>query len=195
MSGASGSDRAGRSSVVTTGTSSPLHAAMPRAARAGAVGSGEPVVDMDPLGCDAEPGQGVALRSEVLLVGGDPGVADQQSAHRLSVRVSTPHRAFHRAGLTGITEQQRSSACGCSEAVPVGVPLRALVASANRPFHSRATRRSRGRVVLLSSRSSGLDLRSRVFVRSKRPTPRLSAARLRAPKEERGECPASALRE
>jgi hypothetical protein len=35
------------------------------------------VVDVDPLGGDAERGEGVALRGEVLFVGGDPGVADQ----------------------------------------------------------------------------------------------------------------------
>lgn len=44
---------------------------------AGAVGAGESVVDVDPVGVDAESGQGVALSGEVLAVGGDPGVADQ----------------------------------------------------------------------------------------------------------------------
>jgi len=47
----------------------------------GPIGSGQPVVDIDPLGRDTKRGQRVALRGQVLFVGGDPGVADQQSAH------------------------------------------------------------------------------------------------------------------
>ena len=46
-----------------------------------AVRAGEAVVDVDPLGRHAERLQGVALRGEVLLVGGDARVADQQPGH------------------------------------------------------------------------------------------------------------------
>jgi hypothetical protein len=45
-----------------------------------AVGAGEAVVDVDPVGLDAEFGEGVALGGEVLAVGGDPRVADQRGA-------------------------------------------------------------------------------------------------------------------
>jgi hypothetical protein len=62
------------------------------------MGAGQPVVDVDPLGRDAERGQGVTLRGEVLLVGGDPGVADQQSAHGGCVPLASLHRAFHFTG-------------------------------------------------------------------------------------------------
>jgi hypothetical protein len=37
------------------------------------------VVDVDALGRDAKLGQGVALGGEILLVGGDARVADQQA--------------------------------------------------------------------------------------------------------------------
>lgn len=50
-------------------------------------GAGEPVVNVDPLGRYAEGCQGVTLGGEVLGVGGDPGVADQQSAHRAVSRM------------------------------------------------------------------------------------------------------------
>jgi hypothetical protein len=39
------------------------------------------VVDVDALGRDAEHLEGVALSCEVLLVGGDAGVADVQAGH------------------------------------------------------------------------------------------------------------------
>ena len=38
------------------------------------------MVDVDPIGLDAETGQGVALGSEVLLIGGASGVPDKQRA-------------------------------------------------------------------------------------------------------------------
>ena len=48
------------------------------------------MVDVDPLGRDAERGEGVALSGEVLGVGGAAGVADQQSGHRGSLPVMAP---------------------------------------------------------------------------------------------------------
>ncbi len=55
-----------------------------------AVGSGQPLVDVDPLGGHAERSERIALSSEVLLVGGDPGVADFEFTHRHSVPHSPP---------------------------------------------------------------------------------------------------------
>ena len=48
---------------------------LPRLAQPGPVSvcAGEAVVDVDPLGRDAERGEGVSLRCEVLIVGRDVG--------------------------------------------------------------------------------------------------------------------------
>jgi hypothetical protein len=56
-------------------------------AGSGAVGAGEAVVDVDPLGLDPEGGEGVALGSEVLGVRRDPCVSDLESGHLVSVAV------------------------------------------------------------------------------------------------------------
>lgn len=50
-----------------------------------AVGTGDPMVDVDPLERDAEGGQCLPLGGEVLPVGADPGVADLDCAHGGSV--------------------------------------------------------------------------------------------------------------
>ena len=47
-----------------------------------AVGAGESVVDVDALGLHTERLEAVALGGEILLVGGDAGVADVQARHR-----------------------------------------------------------------------------------------------------------------
>ncbi len=47
----------------------------------GASRAAQAVVDVDAVGLNAEPGERVTLGGEVLLVGGDAGVADQQSRH------------------------------------------------------------------------------------------------------------------
>jgi len=47
----------------------------------GSLGTTDPSGSVIALGCDAEPVEGVALGSEVLGVGGDAGVADQQCGH------------------------------------------------------------------------------------------------------------------
>jgi hypothetical protein len=46
-----------------------------------AVGAGQSVIDVNPLGLDPETEQSVALSGEVLLVGGASGVPDKQRAH------------------------------------------------------------------------------------------------------------------
>jgi hypothetical protein len=46
-----------------------------------AVGAGEAVVEVDPLGVDAELEQGLMLGGEVLLVGGAAGVTDPDRGH------------------------------------------------------------------------------------------------------------------
>lgn len=75
MSRASGSDRASRSSLVTTRVSPNGRQSFAQAGAA-AVGTGEAMVDVDVLLIDAECDQGVALRGEVLLVGRSSGVSD-----------------------------------------------------------------------------------------------------------------------
>jgi hypothetical protein len=42
---------------------------------------GQAVVNVDPVGPDTEAKQGVALRGQVLLIGGASGVPDKQRAH------------------------------------------------------------------------------------------------------------------
>jgi len=81
MPRASGRERASRSNLVTTRVSPARQAA--RAARpgAGTGDAGQAMIEVDPVGDNAEPGERVALRGEVLFVGRDPGVADQQPSH------------------------------------------------------------------------------------------------------------------
>ena len=45
------------------------------------VAAREPVIDVDPLGLDTKGSETIALRGEVLLVGGDSGIADLQRGH------------------------------------------------------------------------------------------------------------------
>ena len=53
----------------------------PGRGRAAAVGAGQSLVQVDPVGGDAESGEGLALGDEVLGVGGAAGVADQRGGH------------------------------------------------------------------------------------------------------------------
>jgi hypothetical protein len=82
MSRASGTDRARRSSLGTTRVSPGWTAARawssPGRLR---VGADEAVVEVDPLGVDAELQEGLVLGGEVLFVGGAAGVADPDSGH------------------------------------------------------------------------------------------------------------------
>jgi hypothetical protein len=82
MSRASGTDRASRSSSGTTRVS-PARTACEGLVEAGpaAVGAGQSLVQVDPVGGDAESGEGLALGGEVLGVGGAAGVADQRGGH------------------------------------------------------------------------------------------------------------------
>lgn len=45
------------------------------------------MIDVDAFGIDTEGGEAVALRGEVLFVGGDPGVADLEKSHTLGATV------------------------------------------------------------------------------------------------------------
>ena len=91
---ASGSDRASRSSLATTSVSPPRHAANAwRRSRALAAGASQAVVDVDALGVDAQEGERVALRGEVLRVGRHARVADVELGHRHSMPVSPPSPA------------------------------------------------------------------------------------------------------
>jgi len=54
------------------------------------VGSGESVVEVDPLGSDAECFKGVALSGEILFVDRAPCVSDQRACHHQNVTDSHP---------------------------------------------------------------------------------------------------------
>jgi len=41
------------------------------------VGAGQPVIDVDPVGCHTECGEAVTLSGQVLLIGGASGVPDE----------------------------------------------------------------------------------------------------------------------
>ncbi|GAA2025999.1 hypothetical protein GCM10009756_16170 [Pseudokineococcus marinus] len=59
------------------------------------------MVDVNPVGLDAEGLQGVALGGEVLAGGRDPGVADLESGHGTSVSYDAPVRDFNADGSIG----------------------------------------------------------------------------------------------
>ncbi len=77
---ASGTDRASRSSLVTTSVAGAARSECLAQPRALAVGPGQPVVDVDPPEIDTERGERGALGSEVLLVGRD--AVRSRLAHR-----------------------------------------------------------------------------------------------------------------
>jgi len=62
-----------------------------------AVGAGDAVVDVDPVGLHAEGGKGLALRGQVLPIGADPGVADLDRGHGRS-RAGCPTLTGHLRG-------------------------------------------------------------------------------------------------
>jgi hypothetical protein len=55
------------------------------------------VIDVDPLGLDAQAEQGIALGGEVLLIGGASGVPDKQRAHGAPPEVGLARRDLWRA--------------------------------------------------------------------------------------------------
>jgi Phage integrase family len=55
------------------------------------VGSGQAVIDVDPVGCDIKGREGVALGGEVLIVGGHPRVSDPELGHQ-QCRIASRHR-------------------------------------------------------------------------------------------------------
>jgi hypothetical protein len=70
MSRASGTERASRSSLLTTkGVAGPAGSQRLTQPGAGPVGTGQPVVDVDPFRVHAERGERLALGGEVLLLG------------------------------------------------------------------------------------------------------------------------------
>jgi len=71
---------------------------VPCSARDRAVGAGQAVVDVDPVGRDAQADEGLVLDSQVLRVCRAPGMADLESGHPSKYRRSAPHhRAISRA--------------------------------------------------------------------------------------------------
>src|SRR5215207_9132379 len=81
MSRASGNDRARRSSLVTTNVS-PLWQAANASRRPGRSRLVPAVVNVDAVIIDAESGEAVALRGQILLFSGHPRVAHQELVHR-----------------------------------------------------------------------------------------------------------------
>ncbi len=98
-----------------------------------AVGAGEAVVDVDALGLHAERLEPVALGGEILLVGGDAGVADVQAGHRGGSMPYSPRSSrqitepvLRDPGcpvVAGLRPRAAEALC-----VPVGVRLAANVA-------------------------------------------------------------------
>ncbi|MGO9903014.1 MAG: hypothetical protein ACLP0J_25760 [Solirubrobacteraceae bacterium] len=76
-------------------------------------------IDVDPFARDAERGEGVALRGQILALRGDPGVADLEFRH--SVPYDVPLRDFNSDGSIGTDLATRSGAERGSSAVPAGV--------------------------------------------------------------------------
>ncbi len=86
-----------------------------------AVGAGQAVGNVDPVGLDTEAKQGVALRSQVLLIGGASGVPDKQCAHgapprgwpgRAAERGRFGHRALPDFLSTRLLRCERNRAAG-----------------------------------------------------------------------------------
>lgn len=69
------------------------------------VGTGQAVVNADPLSLDAETEQGVTLRGQILLIGGTSGVPDEQRAHGAPPK-GWPGRTAGR-GRLGVSSQAR----------------------------------------------------------------------------------------
>ncbi len=110
---ASGTERASRSSLVTTRVSPGRQAA--RASRkAGplAVGAGDAVVDVDPVGLHAEGREGLALGGEVLAVSRDRGVADLHRGHGRSLAGCPPLTGHLRGRVVRERAEARGRASG-----------------------------------------------------------------------------------
>ena len=73
------------------------------------------VVDIDPVGRDAERGQGVTLRGEILFVGGDARVADGEPAPRARAAGSTS--ATSRSARTPMAPSPRSPSSSARSAI------------------------------------------------------------------------------
>jgi hypothetical protein len=83
IAGASGTERASRSSLGTTSVSPwrrGCQGLLP--AGAGAVAAGHAVIEVDPVIADHESAQGDALSGEILLSSRTAGVADQDPSRR-----------------------------------------------------------------------------------------------------------------
>jgi hypothetical protein len=73
-----------------------------------AVGTGQAVVDVDPVAAHAERHQRFALRGQVLLVGGHAGIADEQRRHEVLLVIEPAHPA----GATSPVPSERSAVSG-----------------------------------------------------------------------------------
>src|ERR1035438_1103774 len=102
---ASGTERASRSSLGTTGVS-PVRTAARAWSRSGAAGSGEALVEVDPVVRDAERGQGLALGDEF--------------AHPGSVSFAPRSPDYGRTGLIRQRSRRRRGPQGGVPACPAG---------------------------------------------------------------------------
>jgi hypothetical protein len=101
------------------------------------IGAGQPVVDVDAVYRHTERCEAVSLGGEVLSVGGDPGVADLESAHQDSVPVIPPSPAH-------ITEPVLRDTSSCSCSVPTDVDRAVPVEGRRRPDGGRHPPSPRG---------------------------------------------------
>jgi hypothetical protein len=117
---AAGGERVGDVAGVTDGTSQPVElgdhegvagsAGGEGLALAGvlAVDAGDAMVDVDPVGLHAEGCQGLALGSEILPVGRDPGVADLDRGHGRSIAEDRRAAAVAAASVAAVFAPQRA---------------------------------------------------------------------------------------
>ena len=95
--------------------------------RALAIGAGQAVVDVDRVDLDAESGQGLMLRSEVLLIGGASRVPHKQRAHGAPGR-GGPGRAAQNAVGSGIRQRPTPPTSASRAATATPAPSRMRIA-------------------------------------------------------------------
>jgi len=92
--------------------------------RAGPVGAGQPMINIDTIRRHTKRGESIPLRREVLRIGGTSGVSDQQLHHdREHNQLAPDHRAFNRAGLLRMRRSRSRRIDGGRSVCVVGVRL------------------------------------------------------------------------
>jgi len=124
MSRASSTERASRSSLATR-VSPARQAVIVLRSPAGRDWFRSSIVDVDPLGVDAERGEHITLGGEVLVVGEDPQIPDLERRHRHSVPVSPRFRNCSPNQSYRTPPPAPPRRAGRMEECAVGVPLSA----------------------------------------------------------------------